>query len=79
MDLGLKGKVAMVGGASRGLGFAVAEALASEGAHVSIASSNAGRHPRRRRTSRAHRRPDARHARRRAQEGSDRRVGATDD
>ena len=28
MDLGLKGKVAMVGGASRGLGFAVAEALA---------------------------------------------------
>jgi 3-oxoacyl-[acyl-carrier protein] reductase len=40
MDLGLKGKVAMVAGASRGLGFAVAEALALEGAHVSIASSN---------------------------------------
>ena len=40
MDLGLKGKVAMVGGASRGLGFAVAEALANEGAIVSIASSN---------------------------------------
>jgi 3-oxoacyl-[acyl-carrier protein] reductase len=38
MDLGLKGKVAMVGGASRGLGFAVAEALAGEGAIVSIAS-----------------------------------------
>jgi 3-oxoacyl-[acyl-carrier protein] reductase len=38
MDLGLKGKVAMVGGASRGLGFAVAEVLAREGAHVSIAS-----------------------------------------
>jgi 3-oxoacyl-[acyl-carrier protein] reductase len=38
MDLGLKGKVAMVGGASRGLGFAVAEALAREGAQVSIAS-----------------------------------------
>ena len=38
MDLGLKGKVAMVGGASRGLGFAVAEALAAEGAIVSIAS-----------------------------------------
>jgi 3-oxoacyl-[acyl-carrier protein] reductase len=38
MDLGLKGKVAMVAGASRGLGFAVADALALEGAHVSIAS-----------------------------------------
>ena len=32
MDLGLKGKVAMVAGASRGLGFAVAQALANEGA-----------------------------------------------
>ena len=38
MDLGLKGKVAMVAGASRGLGYAVAEALAREGALVSIAS-----------------------------------------
>ena len=38
MDLGLKGKVAMVAGASRGLGFAVAEALAREGAQVSISS-----------------------------------------
>lgn len=38
MDLGLKNKVAMVGGASRGLGYAVAHALASEGAAVSIAS-----------------------------------------
>ena len=38
MDLGLSGKVAMVGGASRGLGFAVAQALAREGAKVSIAS-----------------------------------------
>jgi 3-oxoacyl-[acyl-carrier protein] reductase len=38
MDLGLKGKVAMVAGASRGLGFAVAQALAQEGAIVSIAS-----------------------------------------
>ena len=38
MDLGLKGKVAMVAGASRGLGFAVAQALASQGAIVSIAS-----------------------------------------
>lgn len=40
MDLGLKGKVAMVAGASRGLGFAVAKMLASEGASVSIASRN---------------------------------------
>jgi 3-oxoacyl-[acyl-carrier protein] reductase len=40
MDLGLKGKIAMVSGASRGLGFAVAEALAREGATVSISSSN---------------------------------------
>jgi 3-oxoacyl-[acyl-carrier protein] reductase len=38
MDLGLKNKVAMVGGASKGLGFAVAKALAGEGAHVVIAS-----------------------------------------
>ncbi len=40
MDLGLKGKIAMVSGASRGLGFAVAEALAGEGATVSISSSS---------------------------------------
>lgn len=38
MDLGLKGKVAMVAGASKGLGYAVAAALAAEGARVSIAS-----------------------------------------
>jgi 3-oxoacyl-[acyl-carrier protein] reductase len=38
MDLQLAGKVAMVAGASRGLGFGVAEALAREGARVSIAS-----------------------------------------
>lgn len=38
MDLGLKGKVALVAGASRGLGYAVARALAAEGAQVSIAS-----------------------------------------
>jgi 3-oxoacyl-[acyl-carrier protein] reductase len=38
MDLGLSGKVAMVGGASKGLGYAVARALASEGARLSIAS-----------------------------------------
>jgi 3-oxoacyl-[acyl-carrier protein] reductase len=38
MDLGLTGKVAMVAGASRGLGFAVAQVLAQEGAIVSMAS-----------------------------------------
>jgi 3-oxoacyl-[acyl-carrier protein] reductase len=38
MDLGLAGKVALVAGASKGLGYAVARALASEGAQVSIAS-----------------------------------------
>src|ERR1700675_789974 len=38
MDLGLKGKVAMVAAASQGLGFAIARTLASEGARVSIAA-----------------------------------------
>jgi 3-oxoacyl-[acyl-carrier protein] reductase len=38
MDLGLKGKVALVAAASKGLGFGVARALASEGARVSICS-----------------------------------------
>jgi 3-oxoacyl-[acyl-carrier protein] reductase len=38
MDLGLQGKVALVAGASKGLGFAVARALAAEGALVSISS-----------------------------------------
>jgi 3-oxoacyl-[acyl-carrier protein] reductase len=37
MNLGLTGKAAMVGGASKGLGYAVARALAAEGANVSIA------------------------------------------
>jgi len=41
MDLGLHGKVAMVAGASKGLGFAVARALALAGAHVSIVSRDA--------------------------------------
>ena len=41
MDLGLKSKIAMVGGASKGLGYAVARALAAEGALVSIASRDA--------------------------------------
>ena len=34
MQLGLEGKVAIVTGASRGIGLAVTQALASEGAHV---------------------------------------------
>lgn len=38
MDLGLHGKVALVGGGSSGLGLGVACALAAEGAHVSIAA-----------------------------------------
>jgi NAD(P)-dependent dehydrogenase (short-subunit alcohol dehydrogenase family) len=36
MDLGLKGKCALITGASKGLGRAIAEELAKEGAHVSI-------------------------------------------
>ena len=38
MDLGLKGKVAIVGGASKGLGKACAEVLAAEGAKVAMCS-----------------------------------------
>ena len=41
MYLGLSGKVAMVAGASRGLGFAVARNLAAEGALVSMSSRDA--------------------------------------
>jgi 3-oxoacyl-[acyl-carrier protein] reductase len=36
MDLGLTGKVAIVGGGSDGLGFAIAERLLTEGAHVAF-------------------------------------------
>ncbi|MGB0097246.1 MAG: SDR family oxidoreductase [Solirubrobacteraceae bacterium] len=38
MDLGIAGKVALVTGASKGLGFGVARALTNEGARVAIAS-----------------------------------------
>lgn len=40
MDLQLKNKIALVTGASRGLGFATAQCLADEGAHVAINSRN---------------------------------------
>ena len=42
MDLELKNKVAIVGGASKGLGRACAEVLAEEGATLVICSRNAG-------------------------------------
>ena len=38
MDLMLKGKVAIVGGASKGLGRACAQALAEEGVNVALCS-----------------------------------------
>ena len=38
MDLELEGKVAIVGGASKGLGRACAQALAQEGARVAVCS-----------------------------------------
>jgi len=41
MDLGLKGKRALVVGSSRGLGYAVANTLAAEGVYVAISSRNA--------------------------------------
>ena len=41
MDLGLQGRVAVIGGASRGLGRACAVGLAQEGARVAISSRSA--------------------------------------
>ncbi len=38
MDLGISGRTALVMGASRGIGKAIAEALAREGARVAMAS-----------------------------------------
>jgi 3-oxoacyl-[acyl-carrier protein] reductase len=40
MDLGLKGRVALVPASSRGIGFGVAKVLASEGCKVGISSRN---------------------------------------
>ena len=41
MDLGLKGKVALVSAGSKGLGYGIARALAADGARVSICSRDA--------------------------------------
>ena len=41
MDLGIEGRVAIVGGASKGMGYATAQALAREGARVAMVARGA--------------------------------------
>ena len=43
MDLGLQGRVALIAGSSAGLGFATAQTLAAEGAHVAVNGRDAAR------------------------------------